>query len=298
MTPSKNASLYPAAPLYFSGSCSLFHNDWGQERVPHIQLIFAKTKALDSHIPKYSYSTTKTQLILFKTDCSTGVLSDLGLGSLMEDVGFLEGVFPLTFTLLFVNLQSPPSNVAVVVVLHHNAVDHDASVQPPFTVRSAVQSLLNQQWDSVYLFDEFVLKFTGWTWWSAITPSECNFHSFSQVFLFGCKNLLWKWPVRKKFNLFFSLGSPRAPPKSQIAPFSQHPKSSKFGYSLSSKKEKNTRDFFLILFWGSKPPRKPLPLEIEYIESNHLFQRLASWGSVLSVRSFGFVSRLDLWKMH
>ena len=129
----------------------------------------------------------------------------------------------------------------VVVVLHHNAVDHDASVQPPFTVRSAVQSLLNQQWDSVYLFDEFVLKFTGWTWWSAITPSECNFHSFSQVFLFGCKNLLWKWPVRKKFNLFFSLGSPRAPPKSQIAPFSQHPKSSKFGYSLSSKKEKRKK---------------------------------------------------------
>jgi len=53
------------------------------------------------------------------------------MGSLMEDVGFLERVFPLTFTLLFVNLQSPPSNMAGVAVLHHNAVDHDAGLQPP-----------------------------------------------------------------------------------------------------------------------------------------------------------------------
>ena len=66
-----------------------------------------------------------------KSDCSTGVLSDLGLGSLMEDVGFLERVLPLMFTLLFVNLQSPPSDVAVVVVLHHDTVQHDAGLQPP-----------------------------------------------------------------------------------------------------------------------------------------------------------------------
>lgn len=90
----------------------------------------------------------------------------------MEDVGFLERVLPLTFTLLFVNLQSPPSNVAVVVVLHHHTVQHDAGVQPP----SQRGALFNHSWITNEIAYNFLINCVALDGQQSLL--DCNFEVF------------------------------------------------------------------------------------------------------------------------